>query len=1536
MNHFSKLSLFKRSLSDFLQYLSSLTYSQFDNVFSIKLGSPDYNSSREVFSSKGIVCDGENFALEVTLGPLDLYLLFPEIGDEEWSSSLQHLKHFTCDLSDASDRSFSEIAFYTKKNFIKQRSDPYKDLRKARIVLMDLWLGANPQKPPYPILPKKILMAIQQHQHLKTICQKDSDPFTQTIMKKKFDIHLDKVLLCVDKKDGADSTPIFDEKISRSPIIRIGKSSENASQKLPSLYNVRSKFQESDLCIRPTLDIQFLFSDQLIFSQHEPMPQEYRTAVLSKLPNIFEYSKKSLAMTFLGLTKDLLICDPLMISEWHRLHINKDDSWYDDVFNTSLAPSHFDFIPQLEEIFQAQYAYPIDALIRSSKNLASCPIYLVKGLDTNTDRECVKIEELRWKHYCLDPKKQKRILNFDKLDLQEIGVSLEFSNIERVLSMSPQVLDLLVNRIMVSENHDNFGGATNLKHDLYHDQKKRIKIKDEIVQFMKDIPVAETRIILGDSADRDHDIFELFSIDKVKKQIAFHNLGVIGHQILSNTSSTFFLLNQPCQTAKLSSFILGQHNIQMECHAFQQLLHDTPDFPQFRFQIPVVTITEVSPKLILNTNAHGFRVVTTFRWNDQKVYAVNMGPELIKWLGAVAYSGLSYLSLTAEVYESENYQSNLNPKPGLFWDELFLSRIVAFSVILESLSYVLDKTDSEGNLLRDETHFFENLNSKLLLILEHQFESYKNDCSGSSTTLSKLIGSDRMIAFENLIRSAFLDPNVRTGYLVIDQKLVCVEGFYNPQMRLVLQYFKALLLRTKGRLLKNRRSASIFHSVSARSNLTDREIEICKMFGLYNDLVIRFSDEVSAIHQRHECLYNWIPLPQKTLSECTPFPSELDWIEMLSNVDEIELHLNGKKLEKLDPDRFKVQFHIGEDHDVLARTGKNEKGAELLANKTSLDWFELHPQYHLDGVPISESEAQNLIRGKALFHEGNYYLLNEKKFPMAKTLTLFWETLRGTSNGDQADATASRRKGQVLVGRRHSTLDLLAFRAMGVPTVGPKRWSEICDYFDGMTQERDLLKLPPHLETTLKHYQRVGVQWLYDLSQIDLGGILADDMGLGKTLQVLAFLSLLKAEGRLGPTMVVVPTSLVFNWMHESQKFTPELEFVVFDSKQRELSPNSTKIVIVTYGVFCNNIERFKESHWDLVVLDEAQSVKAASTQRYKSISELPARIKIALTGTPFENHLGELYNVLNLVAPGALGRKDTYNSTYVHPSHVRKEDIEFLKLKIKPLILRRRKSEILKDLPAKREITLVLPFEKLQKKIYRDIALSWNDRVRESIDKLGAAKSQIVMLTALGRLRQVCSDPAGIPRQTYKPLPPKVEDLVEKLSEIVDEGQSALVFTQFLSTFNRIEETLLKSGIGCFSIHGGTSRKERERILHEFGDELKPSVLLMTLKTGGVGLNLTKASFVFHIEPWWNPAVENQATDRAYRMGQTREVQIFRYIMQESVEEKIQTLKTHKSAVFEKMLDDETIDEPSMNRGPSAKPEGTLLSEVDFRYLIT
>ena len=616
-------------------------------------------------------------------------------------------------------------------------------------------------------------------------------------------------------------------------------------------------------------------------------------------------------------------------------------------------------------------------------------------------------------------------------------------------------------------------------------------------------------------------------------------------------------------------------------------------------------------------------------------------------------------------------------------------------------------------------------------------------------------------------------------------------------------------------------------------------------------------------------------------------------------------------LTELKEDEFHVDFVVLSDD-----TTKN------------YNWFELNPKFFLLGQEVDSSHLLGLGSGGVIEYEGKLYLVPKKQMPSLRRLENFWHKLQ---NGKKDHV---RKKGDgVYQLPRSQTLELLALRASGVSIRGDHEWKQLCEFYDNLGKSNRALQLPKSNKAILKPYQVSGIQWLQDLYNLRLGALLADDMGLGKTLQTLSFLDDLRSRDEMGPVLIVVPSSLIFNWQDEIQKFTPELKLHIFSAQDIEkisklLAHNTQTVVITTYGMLAEHEAYFSQYKFNIVIFDEAQNLKNLSTKRTSSARAVTGNFKICLTGTPMENHYGEFYSLIDLLVPGSLGELADFRKHFVNTELIPREKMDDLKLKIKPLLLRRTKKEIIDQLPEKVETKVSIAFEERQKEIYRDIALSYNERVKETMALAGVASVQLQMLTAILRLRQACSDPAALPNVRYDKVPPKIETLLESIKELVESGESALVFTQFIQTLEHTAQILRQNNIPVFVLHGKVPTKQRRAILSEFSKLASGAVLIMTLKTGGVGLNLTKASYVFHLEPWWNPSVENQATDRAHRLGQNKAVQVFKYIMHESLEEKIELLKERKDKKFKSLF--ATTEQVSEIDAVS-----TALSKEDFDLLL-
>jgi SNF2 family DNA or RNA helicase len=463
--------------------------------------------------------------------------------------------------------------------------------------------------------------------------------------------------------------------------------------------------------------------------------------------------------------------------------------------------------------------------------------------------------------------------------------------------------------------------------------------------------------------------------------------------------------------------------------------------------------------------------------------------------------------------------------------------------------------------------------------------------------------------------------------------------------------------------------------------------------------------------------------------------------------------------------------------------------------------------------------------------------------------------------------------------------------------------------FGGIKQ----VSAPPGLQATLRDYQLQGVAWMQFLREYDLAGILADDMGLGKTVQTLAHILIEKQSGRLSaPALVIAPTSLMDNWLQEAARFAPELRVLVIQGKQRLEQFEQIAgfdLVLTTYALLPRDEERWREHTFHLLIMDEAHYIKNPRSKVAQSAALLNARHRLCLSGTPVENHLGELWAQFHFLLPGLLGDEKTFNRDFRQPIEKQGDATRraLLSRRIKPFLLRRTKDKVAKELPPKTEMLRSVTLSGAQRDLYENVRLAMDKKVREEIAKKGVARSHIVILEALLKLRQACCDPRLL--KTDQPeaeaaqaeMPSaKLLELLEMVDELRQEDRRILVFSQFTSMLTLIAAELRQRDIGYALLTGAT--QDRVEPVRQFQEGEVP-VFLISLKAGGVGLNLTAADTVIHYDPWWNPAAESQATDRAWRIGQDKPVFVYKLIAKGTVEESIQLLQQKKADLAQAML---------------------------------
>ena len=451
--------------------------------------------------------------------------------------------------------------------------------------------------------------------------------------------------------------------------------------------------------------------------------------------------------------------------------------------------------------------------------------------------------------------------------------------------------------------------------------------------------------------------------------------------------------------------------------------------------------------------------------------------------------------------------------------------------------------------------------------------------------------------------------------------------------------------------------------------------------------------------------------------------------------------------------------------------------------------------------------------------------------------------------------------------------------------------------------------IPATFRATLRDYQSHGVDWLQFLREAGLGGVLADDMGLGKTVQALAHLVIEQEAGRLDrPALIVCPTSVVPNWALEAARFAPTLRVLPLHGPQRrerfdEIAAHD--LVITTYPLLARDHEVLTAQDWHILVLDEAQLIKNPDAATTKLVGGLQARQRLALSGTPLENHLGELWSLFHFLSPGFLGDRSDFQRRYRTPIEKAGDDESRMRLvrRVRPFLLRRTKAEVAADLPAKTEIAEAIEMAPPQRAIYESIRLAMHARVREAIAERGLARSGIIMLDALLKLRQACCDPRLLKLASVKASEAgsaKLDRLMEMVPMLLDEGRKILLFSQFTSMLALIGEALDAEGISYVTLTGDTTDRRTPVERFQSGGV---KLFLISLKAGGVGLNLTTADTVIHYDPWWNPAVEDQATDRAHRIGQLQSVFVHKLMMLGTVEEKMDELKARKRALVDGIL---------------------------------
>jgi len=455
------------------------------------------------------------------------------------------------------------------------------------------------------------------------------------------------------------------------------------------------------------------------------------------------------------------------------------------------------------------------------------------------------------------------------------------------------------------------------------------------------------------------------------------------------------------------------------------------------------------------------------------------------------------------------------------------------------------------------------------------------------------------------------------------------------------------------------------------------------------------------------------------------------------------------------------------------------------------------------------------------------------------------------------------------------------------------------------------VEAPQHLQHILRPYQESGFQWLNYLREVQWGGILADDMGLGKTIQALAFIHHIKEDTGSLKALVVCPTTLMFNWQNEIKKFTPSLTFYIHHGGQRlkeNLWQENIDVIITTYGTLRSDIKQFIELELDYVILDESQAIKNPNSKVAKAACLLNSKNRLCLSGTPLQNNTFDIFAQMNFLNPGMLGSIEFFKQEFAVPidKFGEKEQKDHLRKLLYPFILRRTKEQVAKDLPEKQEMILFCEMGDEQRKIYDAYRNDYRDKILGLVETQGVNKSQLTILQGLMKLRQICDSPAIVnEKERFPNISVKLEEIGREITENIS-NHKALIFSQFLGMLALIKDKLQGLGVDYEYFDGSTSAPDREKAINRFQGDDNCRVFLISLKAGGVGLNLTAADYVYIVDPWWNPAVEQQAIDRTHRIGQTKNIFAYRMICTDTVEDKILKLQDRKRALARDLITDD------------------------------
>jgi SNF2 family DNA or RNA helicase len=655
------------------------------------------------------------------------------------------------------------------------------------------------------------------------------------------------------------------------------------------------------------------------------------------------------------------------------------------------------------------------------------------------------------------------------------------------------------------------------------------------------------------------------------------------------------------------------------------------------------------------------------------------------------------------------------------------------------------------------------------------------------------------------------------------------------------------------------------------------------------------SAPVGVAHEKEEDSYHYYRIKRNLESEkkyahtlvklslpLKPFRCSVEKTHAFSWLNENRVNLLNLGFEVSQPKNNDKKYFVG-------------KAVIDLEVKENIDWFDIHARIYFGEFEISFKELRKLILKKKV----------EFKLPNGEIAIIPDAWL--VKYGDLFALSQSEEKTEKPVLKKHHFSLLKDLQENNLAKVQMSDRIRSLDTFTGIKN----YDLPPGFLGELRPYQKVGYNWLRFLNEFSLGGCLADDMGLGKTVQTLALLKWESQKEDPGTSLIIMPTSLIYNWEMEAAKFAPGLKLLNYTGSNRKKDTagfGRYDVVITSYGITRLDAELLQRFRFNYIILDESQVIKNPSSNIAKAVMQLQSRYKLTLTGTPLENTTMDLWSQMNFINPGLLGAQTFFKNEFLNPIEKKGDEQKAKKLHaiIKPFVLRRLKSQVATDLPEKTENIHYTNMTPDQEKKYEEIKALYRERILNEIEKQGLNNSKLTLLEGLTRLRQLSNHPR-MTDQNYKGDSGKMEDLSHMIENAILEGHKLLIFSQFVKHLDLVREMLKSKKITyCYLDGSSVDRKEQ---VDRFNKDESVRVFLISIKAGGLGLNLTEADYVFILDPWWNPAVEQQAIDRAYRIGQKKKVFTYKFITRNTVEEKILQLQKRKQKLSDSLITtEETI----------------------------